>query len=123
MSRNLISCAVRRGELAAACFGARRLLILRDEVPHAVAVQVEDFKERHQNLTYISANVYVEKDSQKGILIGQGGKMLKRLGATARPEIEEMLGTKVYLELWVKVLKNWRKDKKALKRLGYSQGR
>ena len=97
------------------------LLTLRDEVPHAVAVQVEDFKERSQNLTYISANVYVEKDSQKGILIGQGGRTLKQIGAAARPEIEEMVGTRVYLELWVKVLKNWRKDEKALRRLGYSR--
>jgi GTP-binding protein Era len=97
------------------------LLNLHEEVPHAVAVQVEEFKERTANLTYISATVYVEKDSQKGILIGQGGKMLKQIGAAARPDIEEMLGTKVYLELWVKVLKNWRKDDRALRRLGYSR--
>lgn len=97
------------------------LLNLHEEVPHAVAVQVEEFKERTANLTYVSATVYVEKDSQKGILIGQRGEMLKRIGAAARPDIEEMLGTKVYLELWVKVLKNWRKDDSALRRLGYSR--
>ena len=97
------------------------LLMLRDEVPHSVAVQVEDFKERSPTLTYISANIYVEKESQKGILIGQGGTMLRQVGAAARTDIEQMLDGKVYLDLWVKVLKNWRKDKRALRRLGYFQ--
>jgi GTP-binding protein Era len=97
------------------------LLLLRDEVPHAVAVQVDDFKERSERLTYIGATIYVEKDSQKGIVIGKGGKTLKQIGANARPEIEDVLGTKVYLELWVKVLKNWRKDDNALRRLGYDR--
>jgi GTP-binding protein Era len=97
----------------------KALMLLEQEVPHAVAVQVEEFKERREDLTYISATIYVERDSQKGILIGHQGRMLKQLGLMARPEIEQMLGTKVYLELWVKVLKNWRKDERALRRLGY----
>jgi GTP-binding protein Era len=94
------------------------LLNLRQEVPHAVAVQVDEFKERSEDLTYIGATIYVEKDSQKGILIGQGGGTLRRIGKQSRRDIEEMLGNKVYLDLWVKVLKNWRKDEKALRRLG-----
>jgi len=95
------------------------LHLFAQEIPHSVAVQVDEFKERGDNLTYIAATIYVERDSQKGILIGRGGQMLKRIGELARPELEEILGTKVYLELWVKVLKNWRKDEKALRRLGF----
>ncbi len=97
------------------------LHLFQKEVPHAVAVQVDEFKERSEQLTYIAATIYVERDSQKGILIGKGGQMLRRVGELARPEIEDMLGTRVYLELWVKVLKNWRKDEKALRRLGYQR--
>jgi GTP-binding protein Era len=90
------------------------------EVPHAVAVMVEEFKERGPEMTYIAANIFVEKDSQKGIVIGQGGRMLKRIGREARKEIEEMVGTGVYLELWVKVKKKWRRDEDELRRLGYA---
>jgi GTP-binding protein Era len=91
-----------------------------EEVPHAVAVQVEEFDEsRRPHLIKIRAVVYVERDSQKGILIGKGGRMLKVIGAEARAEIELLLGAKVFLELWVKVWKNWRKDPRALRRLGY----
>ncbi len=94
---------------------------VHQEVPHAVAVVVEEFKERRPDLTYIGANIFVEKDSQKGIIIGEGGKMLKRIGRAARREIEELLtGHKVYLELWVKVRKKWRKDEDELRRLGYA---
>jgi GTP-binding protein Era len=80
---------------------------------------VEEFKERREDLVYISATIYVERESQKGILIGKGGQMLKTLGAAARQEIEQFLGRRVYLELWVKVRKNWRKDERELRRLGY----
>jgi GTP-binding protein Era len=90
------------------------------EVPHAVAVAVEEWKQRREDLTYIRATVYVEKDSQKGILIGQGGAMLKRIGRAAREEIEPMMGNRVYLDLWVKVRKKWRKDEDELRRLGYA---
>lgn len=92
---------------------------LREEVPHAVAVMVEEFKERREDLIYVSATVFVERESQKGILIGKGGQMLRTIGAAARREIEEFLQARVYLELWVKVRKNWRKDPKELRRLGY----
>jgi GTP-binding protein Era len=90
------------------------------EIPHAVAVMVEEFKERGPEMTYIAANIFVEKDSQKGIVIGQGGSMLKHIGQEARKEIEEMVGTRVYLELWVKVKKKWRRDEDELRRLGYA---
>jgi len=93
---------------------------LREEVPYAVAVMVEEFKERREGMLYISATVYVERETQKGILIGKGGQMLKTIGAAARREIEKAFEAKVYLELWVKVRKNWRKDEKELRRLGYA---
>ncbi len=93
---------------------------LYEEVPHAVAVMVEEFKARQKGALYISATVYVERDTQKGILIGKGGQMLKTIGAAARQEIEKAFDARVYLELWVKVRKNWRKDEKELRRLGYA---
>ena len=90
-----------------------------EEVPHAVAVQVEEFDEsRRPHLVRIRAVIFVERNSQKGILIGKQGRMLKTVGAEARGEIEALLGAKVFLELWVKVWKNWRKDPKALRALG-----
>jgi GTP-binding protein Era len=93
---------------------------LRQEVPHSVAVVVEEFKERSEDLTYISANIFVERDTQKGIILGHRGVMIKRIGGDARREIEELLGSRVYLELWVKVRKKWRKDEQELRRLGYA---
>ncbi len=95
------------------------LTLTHQEVPHAVAVRVEEFKERSPTLTYISANIFVERGTQKGIVLGEGGRMIKRIGASARREIEQLLGTKVYLELWVKIKKKWRKDEAELRRLGY----
>lgn len=92
---------------------------LRQEVPHSVAVIVDEFKERSEDLTYIGANVFVERDTQKAIILGHRGSMIKRIGQDARREIEELLGTRVYLELWVKVKKKWRKDDQELRRLGY----
>lgn len=95
------------------------LLNIEEEVPHAVAVEVEEYTERSPTLTYIRVSIYVERDSQKAILIGKGGAMLKKIGSQARADIEQLTGTKVYLEPWVKVLKNWRKDEGLLRRLGY----
>jgi GTP-binding protein Era len=90
------------------------------EIPYSSAVEVEEVKEREgKNLTYVRGVIYIEKESQKPIVIGGAGKMLKLIGERARPEIESLLGTRVYLELWVKVRKNWRKDDYALKELGY----
>ncbi|MEE8162451.1 MAG: KH domain-containing protein, partial [Anaerolineae bacterium] len=90
------------------------------EVPHAVAVAVEEWEQRREDLTYIGATVFVEKGSQKGIIIGQGGRMLKRIGRAAREEVERLVGNRVYLDLWVKVRKKWRKDEDELRRLGYA---
>ena len=89
------------------------------EVPHSVAVLVEEMKEKKKNLVYIKAVIFVERDSQKAILIGKKGQMLKKIGESARMEAEKMLDKRVYLDLWVKVYKNWRKDEHALKMLGY----
>ncbi len=95
------------------------LLNTQQEIPHSVAVEVTEFKERSAEMTYIGANIFVERDSQKGILIGKGGAMLKKISSEARVDAETLIGTKVYLELWVKVLKNWRTDEAILQRLGY----
>jgi len=92
---------------------------LREEVPHGVGVRVDEFTERENGMLYIAATIFVERNSQKGIVIGEGGKMLKAIGSAARKEIEEMGGRKVFLELRVKVLKDWRNDENALKRFGY----
>lgn len=105
--------------IAAELIREQVLAKLREEVPHAVAVVVEQFKEREDGKVYIDANVFVEKDSQKGILIGRGGSMLKQIGQDARRQIEAMIDAPVYLELWVKVLKNWRKKEHLVRRLGY----
>jgi GTPase len=96
------------------------LMNLKQEVPHALAVQVQEFKERNEKLTYISATLFVERDSQKAIVIGEKGRTLKLIGSQARTKVEGFLETKVFLELWVKVLKDWRKKEEKLKRLGYS---
>jgi GTP-binding protein Era len=92
---------------------------LRDEVPHGVGVRVDEFAERENGMLYIAATIFVERESQKGIVIGEGGKMLKQIGSAARKEIEEMGGRPVFLELRVKVLKDWRNNEEALRRLGY----
>jgi GTP-binding protein Era len=96
------------------------LQLLAQELPHSLAVVVDEFTERDENMTYISAVLYVERETQKPIVLGQGGKMIKRIGQRARPEIEELVGTKVYLELWVKVWEKWRKREGMLRRLGYA---
>jgi GTP-binding protein Era len=95
------------------------LLHLEQEVPHGVATEVNEFKERSAEMTYISVTIYVERETHKGIVIGKNGQMLKSISQQARQEIEQFVGTRVYLELWVKVLKNWRRDENALRRLGY----
>lgn len=89
------------------------------EIPYSVAVEIDQFKERDDNMTYISAVIYVERDSQKGIIIGKGGEMIKRIGTQAREELAALLETKVYTDLHVKVLKNWRSNIPLMRRLGY----
>jgi GTP-binding protein Era len=93
---------------------------LREEVPHGVGVRIDEFKERENGMLYIAATVFVERDSQKGIVIGEGGKMLKSIGSAARREIEAMGGRPVFLELRVKVLKDWRDNEGAMQRFGYT---
>lgn len=97
------------------------LLSTHDEVPHSVAVEVNDFKERENDTVYIRATIYVERESQKGILIGAKGSMLKKIGALARQDIENLLNIKVFLELWVKVRQDWRNSPAALKSFGYKE--
>jgi GTP-binding protein Era len=106
-------------EVAAELVREQVLRHTRQEIPHSVAVVVEEFKERENEVVYIAANIFVEKGSQKGIIIGKGGRMLRKIGAAARKEIERMTGGCVYLDLWVKVRKDWRQDEEVLRRLGY----
>lgn len=95
------------------------LHLTRDEVPHSIAVVVESVEEK-TTLVKVRALVIVERDSQKGIIIGQGGKVLKEIGRLARQDIETLMGSKVFLELWVKVKKDWRNRIDNLRELGYS---
>lgn len=97
------------------------LLYLQDEVPHGVAVEIESYREE-ENITRIGAVIYCERKSHKGIIIGKEGKKLKGIGKSARLEIEALLGTKVFLELWVKVKENWRDSDFALSNFGYKDG-
>ncbi len=96
------------------------LLKTRDEIPHSVAIEIINVKKEEGKKDTFDINIYVERDSQKGIIIGQKGKMLKEIGTEARKEIESLLGVKIYLNLWVKVAEDWRKKKPFLKELGYS---
>lgn len=91
-----------------------------EEVPHSVAVEVIEWKEREDGLIVIRSNIYVEREGQKGIIIGKRGAMLKSIGTAARIDIERLLNTKVFLELWVKVKKDWRDSKRTLEELGYT---
>jgi GTPase len=109
--------------IAAEVIREKVMLHTEQEIPHAIAVEIDSYREESDDHTHISATLYVERDSQKGIVIGKGGDMLKRIGSEARAELGEMLGTTVRLELWVKVLKNWRSDPRMLARFGYSLGK
>lgn len=87
------------------------------EVPYSVAVEINNFEERNERLSVIEATIYVERDSQKGILVGEGGQMIKLIGKNARQDIEIFLGKKIFLQLWVKEKKDWKKDNQFLDRL------
>jgi len=93
--------------------------LTRDEIPYSTAIEIESFKERPDGLVAISARINVERDSQKGIIIGKRGAMLKKIGTDARSEIERFLDTRVFLELFVKVRRDWSEDRRALKEMGY----
>lgn len=98
------------------------LRYLNEEVPHGLAISIEKFKKREdKNIYDIEANIYVERDSHKGILIGKGGSMLKRIGTEAREDAERLLDAKVNLQIWVKVEKNWRERDNLVKRFGYDK--
>uniref|UniRef100_A0A7C4NRT3 GTPase Era n=1 Tax=Thermodesulfobacterium geofontis TaxID=1295609 RepID=A0A7C4NRT3_9BACT len=93
-------------------------LLTYQEVPYSSAVKVEEIREEpEKNLLYIQATIFIERDSQKGIIIGKGGKMLKKIGTLAREELEFLLGKKIYLDLWVKALKDWRERETHIRRL------
>ena len=109
-------------DIAAEMIREQVLLQIREEIPHGVAVQVEEFKERDSGVIYINATVYVEREAHKKIIIGSKGSQLKQIGAVARKEIERMLGTRIYLDLWVKEAPKWRSDESALRRFGYASG-
>ena len=95
----------------------------RDEIPHAIGVQTEEMKySKKKNLHSIRAIVYVEHESQKGMIIGKRGEAIKRIGTEAREDLEHILGTRVYLDLSVKLKKNWRRDASQIKRFGYGEG-
>lgn len=97
------------------------LRFTRDEVPHAVAVTVEEMTDRPNGLVYVRAVAYVERESQKGIIIGDGGRMLKQIGTSARQELERFFGTRFYIDLWVKVKTDWRNRSAALREFGFGR--
>ncbi len=106
-------------ELAADLIRESALNLLRDEVPHGIAVRIDQYTEREETGAYIEATLFVERESHKPIVIGQNGSMLKKIGTSARREIENMSGRKVFLSLKVKLRKNWRDDDGVLSRFGY----
>jgi GTP-binding protein Era len=106
--------------IAAEVVREKVMLATQQEIPHATAVEVTEFTERSEDLSYINATVYVERESQKGIVIGKQGRMIKQIGQEARAELEAMFDTQVYLDLRVRVLKNWRSDEALMRRLGYA---
>lgn len=97
------------------------LHLTSEEVPHSVTVEIDLLEKKREDLVVVSATIYTERDSQKGILIGRNGKMLKEIGRKARQEIEILLGSRVYLELWVKVKKDWRNRPEYFKNLGLKE--
>lgn len=108
-------------DIAADLIREAALIYLRDEVPHGIMVRIDEYTERDDTGAFIAATLFVEKESHKPIVIGQGGLMLKKIGSAARVEIEKMSGRKVFLELRVKVQKNWRDDEKSLSNFGYKK--
>ncbi|HIX15630.1 MAG TPA: GTPase Era [Candidatus Hungatella pullicola] len=108
-------------QIAAELIREKALRLLNDEIPHGIAVTIEKMKERPNGIIDIEATIVCERDSHKGIIIGKGGKMLKKIGSAARVEIENLMDTKVNLQLWVKVRKEWRDSELYMKNYGYNQ--
>ena len=100
----------------------KALLFLRDEIPHGIAVVVERFREReNSDIIDIDANIYCERESHKGMIIGKGGAMLKKIGTAARLDCEEFLGCRVNLQCWLKVKQGWRDRETVMNSLGFSR--
>ena len=94
---------------------------LDDEIPHSIAVRIEEYKDRSETNSYINATLLLDRESHKGIVIGKGGEMIRKIGQDARREIEKLTGRKIFLELRVKVMKNWRNDENLLRQLGIAK--
>ncbi len=107
-------------QIAAELIREKALRLLNDEIPHGIAVTIEKMTERKNGIMDIEANIVCERDSHKGIIIGKGGAMLKKIGTAARVEIENLMDTKVNLQLWVKVRKEWRDSELYMKNYGYN---
>lgn len=107
-------------QIAAEIIREKLLRTLNQEVPHGIAVMIEEYK-KEGNLIRIHAIIYCEKESHKGIIVGKNGSELKLVGSYARSDLENLLGKKVYLNLWVKVKENWREDERAVMNFGYNQ--
>ena len=107
-------------QIAAELIREKALRLLNDEIPHGIAVTIEKMTERKNGMIDIEANIVCERDSHKGIIIGKGGAMLKKIGTAARVEIENLMDTKVNLQLWVKVRKEWRDSELYMKNYGYN---
>ena len=108
-------------QIAAELIREKALRLLDEEIPHGIAVTIESMKERKNGLFDIEATIVCERESHKGIIIGKGGSMLKRIGSAARGEIENLMGARVNLQLWVKVRKEWRDSPLYMKNYGYFQ--
>ena len=108
-------------EIAAELIREAALFHLQDEIPHSLAVRMDEYKERNENLDFISATLLVERDSHKGMVIGKKGAMLKKIGQSARQQIEASSGKKAYLELRVKVDRDWMNNPNSLHWLGYQR--
>lgn len=109
-------------QIAAELIREKALRLLEDEIPHGIAVTIEKMTERKKNgMMDVEATIICERDSHKGIVIGKGGSMLKKIGSTARVEIEDLMGCKINLQLWVKVRKEWRDSELYMKNYGYKQ--
>ncbi len=108
-------------QIAAELIREKALRLLEDEIPHGIAVTIEKMTERDNGMFDIEATIVCERDSHKGIIIGKGGQMLKRIGSAARREIENLMGTRVNLQIWVKVRKEWRDSELYMKNYGYFQ--
>ena len=107
-------------QIAAELIREKALRLLDDEIPHGIAVTIEKMRERKNGIMDIEASIVCERESHKGIIIGKGGSMLKRIGTSARIEIENLMDTKVNLKLWVKVRKEWRDSELYMKNYGYN---